>query len=109
VHAQSGFCRVWGVTLTSVLHWSGQGAAETIAPYVVLPGTGWTLVVSLVAVGLLRLLAEWQLRRTLAEIFSRAPGGSVIIVRKRGLGGTMWIHVGSGHVPSRWPGTAELR
>ena len=96
------------MTLTSVLHWSGQGTAETIAPYVVLPGTGWALVVSLAAAGLLRLLAEWQLRRTIAEIFSRAPGGSVIIIRKRGLGGTMWIRVGSGPVPGRWPGTAEL-
>ena len=28
---------------------------------------------------------EWQLRLTLAEIFQNAPGGSVIVIRKRGL------------------------
>jgi hypothetical protein len=97
------------VTLTSVLHWGGQRAAETIVPCAVMPGTSWSLIIVMAAAGLLRLMAEWQLRRTLAEIFSHAPSGSVIIIRKRGLGGTMWIKVGPGHVPSRWPGTAELR
>ena len=82
---------------------------ETIAPYAALSGTGWAVIAPVVVAGLMRLLAEWQLRRTLSEIFSRAPDGSVVIIRRRGLGGMMWIQVGSGHMPRRWPGAAELR
>ena len=70
-----------------------HAAAEAIAPYAAQPKAGWILI-PLVAGGIFRLLMEWQLRRTLAEIFQRAPGGSVVVVRKRGLGGSMWIQVG---------------
>jgi hypothetical protein len=88
---------------------SWHAAAETIAPYVAQPKAGWILI-PLALGGIFRLLMEWQLRRTLAEIFQHAPGGSVIVVRKRGLGGSMWIQVGSKSAagPGIWPGSTEL-
>lgn len=84
-------------------------AAQAIAPYATLPKAGWILIVPIAVGGALRLLMEWQLRRTLAEIFQHAPGGSVIVIRKRGLGGSMWVQVGNRPAPgSSWPGRAEL-
>lgn len=84
--------------------------AEAIAPYAAQPEVGWTILIPLVIGGLFRLLMEWQLRLTLAEIFQHAPGGSVIVIRKRGLGGTMWIQVGprTASVPAPWAGRTEL-
>jgi hypothetical protein len=70
-----------------------HAAAETIAPYVAKPKAAWIAIFTL-AIGGLRLLMEWQLRYTLAAIFHHAPGGSVIIIRNRGLGGSIWIQVG---------------
>lgn len=86
-----------------------HGAAEAVAPYAAQLKVGWVLI-PLAMGGLLRLLMEWQLRRTLTEIFQRAPGGSVVVVRKRGLGGSMWIQVGPQPDPAPviWPGQAEL-
>ena len=86
-----------------------HAAAEAIAPYAAQPKVGWILI-PLAIGGIFRLLMEWQLRRTLTEIFQHAPGGSVIVVRKRGLGGSMWIQVGPRSVPGPgiWPGQAEL-
>jgi hypothetical protein len=86
-----------------------HAAAEAIAPYAAQPKVSWILI-PLAIGGIFRLLMEWQLRRTLAEIFQHAPGGSVIVVRKRGLGGSMWIQVGprSAPGPGIWPGRAEL-
>lgn len=65
-------------------------------------------VIAVIAVGVLRLLMEWQLRQTLSSIFQQAPGGSVIVIRKRGLGGTMWVQVGPRNIPGTRPGRAEL-
>jgi hypothetical protein len=96
------------VTAPNVLHGGWLKAAEAIAPYTGLPKASWILIIPLAAAGLLRLLMEWQLRRTLAGIFRHAPGGSVIVIRNRGLGGTMWIQVGTRPVPSTWPARTEL-
>jgi hypothetical protein len=87
---------------------SWHAAAEAIAPYAAQAKYGWTPVIAILAAGVLRLLMEWQLRRTLGEIFQQAPGGSIIIVRKRGLGGTMWVQVGPRHLQGTWPRRAEL-
>lgn len=86
-----------------------HAAVEAITPYAAQPKAGWILI-PLAMGGVFRLLMEWQLRRTLAEIFQRAPGGSVVVVRKRGLGGSMWIQVGPRPTPDPvlWPGQAEL-
>jgi hypothetical protein len=83
-------------------------ATRVIAPYVSLPATSWALITPLAVTGLIRFLAERQLRGTLTEIFRHAPGGSVIVVRNRGLGGSVWIQVGPGHVSAGRPGTTEL-
>jgi hypothetical protein len=62
-----------------------------------------------VAAGTLtRILLEWQMRLTVTEIFRRAPGGSVVVVRDRGLRGSMWIQVGDGPAPGTWPLRPEL-
>ena len=76
-----------------------HAAAEAIAPYAAQPKAGWILI-PLAIGGIFRLLMELQLRWTLTEIFQHAPGGSVIVVRKRGLGGSMWIQVGHRGAPA---------
>ena len=54
----------------------------------------------LLLAGAIRLLAEWQRRRTLAAVLRDAPAGSVV-VQERGLGGPpMWVWVGTGPRPS---------
>jgi len=82
--------------------------AEAIAPYTAQAKDGWIAVVAIVVVGALKLLQEWQMRLILGEIFRQAPGGSVIIIRKRGLGGTMWVQVGPRYMPGIRPRRAEL-
>lgn len=103
-----GFCRVADVTVPSSLYWGWLTAAEALAPYASPPKAGWILTIPLVAAAVLRLLMEWQLRRTLAEIFQHAPSGTVIVIRKRGLGGSMQVQVGSRPVPCSRPGPPEL-
>jgi hypothetical protein len=105
---QPVFSRIQGVTLTNILHEGWLTAAKVIAPHVSLPVTGWALITPLAVAGLIRFLAERQLRNTLTEIFRHAPGGSVIVIRNRGLGGSVWIQVGPGHVPGCRPGRTEL-
>lgn len=104
------FSRIQCVTLTNILDEGSLTAAKVIAPHVAsLPVTGWALITPLAVAGLLRFLAERQLRSTLAEIFRQAPGGSVIVIRNRGLGGSVRIQVGpGGQVPGRRPGRTEL-
>jgi hypothetical protein len=83
-----------------------HAAAEAVAPYAAQVTGAWVPVIVVVVAGVLRLLMEWQLRRTLTAIFQQAPGGSVIVIRKRGLGGAMWIHVDPGGSPGRaWHST----
>jgi hypothetical protein len=96
------------VTLTNILNAGWLTAAKVIAPHVSLPGTGLALITPLAIAGLIRFLAERQLRSTLTEIFRHAPGGSVIVIRNRGLGGSVWIQVGPGHVSGCRPGRTEL-
>lgn len=50
-----------------------------------------------------RLLAEWQRRVTFDHIFTRAPGGSVIVQEAGKAGPAMWIWVGSGERPQPAP------
>jgi hypothetical protein len=105
---QPVFSRIQGVTLTNILHEGWLTAAKVLAPHVSLAVTGWALITPLAVAGLIRFLAERQLRSTLTEIFRRAPGGSVIVIRNRGLAGSVWIQVGPGHVPGCRPGRTEL-
>ena len=102
------FSRIQGVTLTNILDEGWLTAAKVVAPHASLPVTGWALVTPLAVAGLIRFLAERQLRGTLTEIFRHAPGGSVIVIRNRGLGGSLWIQVGPGHVRGCRPGRTEL-
>jgi hypothetical protein len=96
------------MTAPNALYRGWLKAVEAVAPHTGLPKAGWILIVPVAVAGLFRLLMEWQLRRTLAEIFRHAPGGSIIVIRKRGLGGTMWIQVGGRPVPGTWPVRTEL-
>ncbi len=57
---------------------------------------GAALAVLLVALRFgYRLLAEAQRRSTLAQVVTRAPGGSVIMQEKSSAGPAMWIWVGT--------------
>jgi len=85
----SGRCRVPDMTVTSTPCWS--------------------LAILLIATAIFRMLMEWQLRRTLTEVFQHAPTGSIIVIKERGLGGSMWIQVGSGPESRSGSGPAELR
>jgi hypothetical protein len=104
----SGFRRVGGVTVPRGPYGGWLTVAADTAPYVGLPKTGWILIIAMAVGGFVRILMEWQLRLTVSEIFERAPGGSVVVIKKRGLGGSMWVQVGSGPMPDRRPGRAEL-
>jgi hypothetical protein len=97
------------VTVLSTSYWGWPTAAETVAPYAGLPKAGWILIIPLAVATVHRLLMEWQLRRTLAEIFQHAPAGSVVVINKRGLGGSMWVQVGTRPVPRSRSGPTELR
>ena len=105
---QPVFSRIQGVTLTNILDEGWLTAAKVTASHVSLSATGWALITPLAVAGLIRFLAERQLRGTLTEIFRHAPGGSVIVIRNRGLGGSVWIQVGPGHGPCGRPGRTEL-
>jgi hypothetical protein len=99
VHTLPSCRRVYRMTGPIIPSEGWHAVTEAIAPYVVQPEVGWIMLFSVLISGLLRLLMEWQLRCTLTEVLQRAPGGSVIIVRKRG-GSVMWIQVGSRPTPS---------
>jgi hypothetical protein len=103
------FRRVEGVRVPSSPDWGWLRVAAQAAPYSTLPKACGILIISVVVGGFIRLLMEWQLRRTLKEIFERAPGGSVVVIHKRGLGGSMWVQVGSGAAPTGWPVRTEIR
>lgn len=92
------------MTSLSAIHEAWLKATEAIT-HAGAPGAAWTLLIPLVATGILRLLAEWQNRHTITRIFQHAPDGSIIVISKRGLGGTMWIQVGTRPAPAQhsWP------
>lgn len=94
------FFRVQSVIIPSILYGGWLTAAKVMAPHASLPGTGF-LTVPLAVAGLIRLWGDRQLRSTLTEIFRHAPGGSVIDIRNRGLGGSVRIQVGPGRRPRR--------
>lgn len=74
--------------------------AATAAPHVVSWATLGAVLVPLVVIGAIRLLAEWQRRKTLVAVLINAPAGSVVN-QGRGLGGppvTIWV--GSGPRPA---------
>jgi hypothetical protein len=95
------------VTVPSAPYW-GWVTAGTAAPCAGLPKVGWALAIPLAAAAVLRLLMEWHLRWTLSEIFQHAPSGSVVVIKNRGLGGSMWVQVGGRPVPHGQPGLAKL-
>jgi hypothetical protein len=97
------------MTAPNAPHVGWLKAVEAVAPYAGSPKADWILIISLVAAAFLRLLMEWQQRRTLAEIFQYAPGGSIIVIKKRGLGGSMWVQVGTRTVPGIGPGGGSSR
>jgi hypothetical protein len=97
------------VRLTGAFSWSWLPAAENAVPLMSLPKAGWIPIIWVLAGGFIRILLEWQMRLTLVEIFRHAPGGSVVVIRKRGLRGTMWVQVGNGPVPGSRARQAELR
>lgn len=80
-----------------------HAAAEAIAPYAAQP-KGRLDPHPPRDRRIFRLLMEWQLRRTLIEIFQHAPGGSVIVVRKRGgMSNSRWVpEFGDGCLPTRF-------
>jgi hypothetical protein len=69
--------------------------------YVVqLPGGAWMVLCIWIVNGVLRLLSEWQLRHTLIEVLDHSPGGTVVVVRRRRVGGPdVWMQVGHGREP----------
>jgi hypothetical protein len=60
----------------------------------------------LAATALYRLLAEWQRRKTLIDLVSRAPANTIVILEKGPGGPAMWVKVGDGGQP---PLRAEVR
>lgn len=50
----------------------------------------------LAATALYRLLAEWQRRKTLIDLVSRAPANTIVVLEKGPGGPAMWVKVGDG-------------
>jgi hypothetical protein len=91
--------KVMGAPYGACLYWLPSGM-----PYVALPGASWSCLGALVIWGVLRLLFEWQVRVTLIALVERSPGGTVVVVMSRGLGGrAMWVQVGNGSRPEISP------
>ena len=73
VRVPSGVYGGWLAVATNV--------APYAAPYAGLPKAGWILLIPMAVGCVIRVLLEWQLRLTLSQIFERAPGGSVVVIR----------------------------
>jgi hypothetical protein len=70
-----GLIRLTCMTVPSFFYW-GWLTVDSPAPYASPPKASWILIAALAGSAVLGLLMEWQLRRTLAEIFRHAPGSS---------------------------------
>lgn len=66
----------------------------------------WPHAVVLAATAVYRLLAERSRRKTLVDLISHAPAGTIVVMEKGPGGPAMWVKVGDG---SQFPPQAEVR
>lgn len=70
------------------------------AGVVVLHTLAWPYAAAAItAAALYRLLAEWQRRKTLIELVSRAPANTTVVLERGPGGPAMWVKVGDGERP----------
>jgi hypothetical protein len=64
----------------------------------------WPYTAAVLAVTVIyRLLAERTRRKTLVELVSRAPAGTIVVMEKGPGGPAMWVRVGDGLQFPPWP------
>jgi hypothetical protein len=85
------------------LGWSALAVGGAAAVHVLAwPYTAMTLAVA----AAFRLLAERARRKTLVDLVSQAPAGTIVVMGKGPGGPAMWVRVGDG---PRFPSRGEVR
>ena len=78
--------------------WAVASAGAAAVHVVAWPYTA----VVLAATAVYRLLAERARRKTLIDLVSRAPAGTIVVMEKGPGGPAMWVRIGNGlHFPPR--------
>lgn len=90
------------MTRLTVAWWAAASAGGGALHALAWPYTAAVLA----ATALYRLLAEWQRRKTLIDLVSRAPANTIVVLEKGPGGPAMWVKVGGGGQP---PQRAEVR
>jgi hypothetical protein len=97
--------------LCDLLGMMGLTAARAVAGagVVAVHVLAWPYTAAVLAVtAVYRLLAERSRRKTLVELISRAPAGTIVVMGKGPGGPAMWLRVGDGHQfpprPEVWRG-----
>jgi hypothetical protein len=76
--------------------WALASAGVAVVHVLAWPYTAAVLAVTVVY----RLLAERTRRKTLIDLVSRAPAGTIVVMEKGPGGPAMWVRVGEGaHIP----------
>jgi hypothetical protein len=81
--------------------WAVAGAGAAAAHVLAWPYTAAILAVT----AIYRLLAERARRKTLVDLVSRAPAGTIVVMEKGPGGPAMWVRVGDG---LQFPPRAEV-
>jgi hypothetical protein len=90
------------MTGLTAARWALASTGAAAAHVVAWPCTAAILVVT----AIYRLLAERARRKTLVDLVSHAPAGTVVVMEKGPGGPAMWIRVGDG---LRFPPRTEVR
>jgi len=90
------------MTGLTAARWAVASAGAATAHVLAWPCT--TVVLAMTAA--YRLLAEWTRRKTLVDLVSRAPAGTIVVMEKGPGGPAMWVRVGDG---LQLPPCAEVR
>jgi hypothetical protein len=87
--------------------WTGGWGAIASAGASAVHVLAWPYTAAVLAVtAAYRLLAERARRKTLVDLMSRAPGGTIVVMERGPGGPAMWIKVGGG---SQFPPRPEVR
>jgi hypothetical protein len=91
-------CDLSGMTGLTVARWAVASASVAAVHVLVWP----YIAAILAATAIYRLLAERVRRKTLTDLLSHAPAGTIVVMGKGPGGPAMWIKVGDGpRFPSR--------
>jgi hypothetical protein len=79
------------MTRFAVSHWAVASTGIVAVAHIL----AWPYTAAVLAATVLyRLLAEWMRRKTLVELVTRAPGGTIVVMESGPGGPAMWVRVG---------------